>query len=572
MDSSGQLQQSREALLLEVLRKELGGLDPDSLGRLLPRIRWTEVEAGEVLFREGDAADTMYVVVSGRLRATRSEDDREHSIGEISRGETVGEMALLTGGKRSATVQAMRDCVLAGLDTPTFAELARLSPETVMHVARVQFERLQRANHPRRNRLHMSIAVLAAAPGCEARSFASQVQAAINRHAQALLADPSSAPQGPGGETDRQRRLALWLNKLETEAQVLIMPCDDSDPVWMRQCLHSADLVLVLARSGHLPRVPESLMPPALRRLLVVVHRDGATAPSGTAKAQEACAATEHFHYRENSPEDLARLARLLTGKANGIAFAGGGARSFAHLGVLRALKEHGIPLDLAAGTSLGAIVAAGISLDIDLDDLMGRFRIMVQTNPTKRDYLLLPRTSLLSGRKLDRLLPRLLPSADIDDCWKTFACVSANITNPGEHVHRSGPLLPALRATVSIPGVFPPVILENGDLLVDGGVVNNLPADVIRNCGAGRLIACDQGTSNDGRKDTPNAIGIIMRSVILHSDISSRTWRTEADLYFDSMVGNITLLEWDRFDLAVERGYESAKRVLEKVDPADWQ
>ncbi len=196
----------------------------------------------------------------------------------------------------------------------------------------------------------------------------------------------------------------------------------------------------------------------------------------------------------------------------------------------------------------------------------------MVAVNPTKRDYLLIPRTSLLSGRKLDRLLPRLLPSVDIDDCWKAFACVSANISNPGAHIHRSGPLIHALRATLSIPGVFPPVVLPNGDLLVDGGVINNLPADVVRDCGAGRIIACDQGTSKGGMKDTPNAIGIIMRSVILRSDISSRTWRTEADLYFDSLVGNITLLEWHHFDLAVQRGYENAKRVLENVDPADWQ
>jgi len=572
IDASAQLQRSREALLLDVLREELGGLDETSWAKLLPRIRWTDVAAGEALFREGDSADAMYVVVSGRLRATRRDEEGERTIGEISRGETVGEMALLTGGTRSATVQAMRDCVLAGLDTPAFAELARLSPEAVMHVARVQFERLQRANQPRKNRLRLSVAILAADPDCDAQDFARKLQAAIDPCAHALLVEPSAAPRGAGTDSDRQHRLTIWLNELETQAPILIMPGDPSDPVWTRQCLHSADLVLMLARSGHRPAIPENLIPPALRRLLVVVHSDGSTPPSGTAGAKEACAAAAHFHFREDSPADLSRLVRLLTGRANGIAFAGGGARSFAHLGVLRALQEHGIPLDLAAGTSLGAIVAAGVSLDIDLDDLMERFRIMVQVNPTKRDYLLIPRTSLLSGRKLDRLLPRLLPSVDIDDCWKAFACVSANITNPGAHIHHTGPLIHALRATVSIPGVFPPVVLPNGDLLVDGGVINNLPADVVRDCGAGRIIACDQGTSKGGKKDTPSAIGIIMRSVILHSDISSRTWRTEADLYFDSLVGNITLLEWHHFDLAVQRGYENAKRVLENVDPADWQ
>ena len=309
-----------------------------------------------------------------------------------------------------------------------------------------------------------------------------------------------------------------------------------------------------------------------MKRTLVVLHRDGSTAPSGTAKAVAACQASSHFHLRENSPGDFARLGRLLTGRAVGISLAGGGARSFCHLGVMRALAEHGIPRDIATGTSLGAIVASGIALDLDLEDLMQRFRVMVQVNPTKGDYLLIPRTSLLSGRKLDRLLPRLLPDTDIEDCWKDFACLSANITNPGAHVHHEGKLLRALRATVSIPGVFPPVATENGELLVDGGVVNNLPADVARDLGAGRLIACDQGGTASGKADKPNAMGIIMRSVILHSRISGRAWKTAADLYFESPVSDISLLDWERFDLAVKRGYDNAKKILEDVDPADWQ
>ena len=565
------LQESREALLYEVLDKELGGLHEEARAHLRSAVRWTQLSAGETLFREGDEGDAMYVVVSGRLRASREEDGRTVVVGEIARGETVGEMALLTGGKRSATVEAMRDCVLAGLDSPAFAQLARLSPESVMHVARVQFDRIQRANHPRSaDRLRLSVAVLAADPGCDAFAFAQRLEKEIARRGQTVLAVSKNAPDGP--ERDRKSRLAMWLNELEASAQFLVMPCDGTDEVWAEQCLRSADLVLILARQGEPPRLPDDRIPRGVKRTLVVLHRDGSTAPSGTAKAVASCQATSHFHLRENSPGDFARLGRLLTGRAVGISFAGGGARSFCHLGVMRALAEQGIPLDIATGTSLGAIVASGIALDLDLADLMQRFRVMVQINPTKRDYLLIPRTSLLSGRKLDRLLPHLLPDTDIEDCWKDFACVSANITNPGAHLHHEGKLLRALRATVSIPGVFPPVATENGELLVDGGVVNNLPADVARDLGAGRLIACDQGGTASGKADKPNAMGIIMRSVILHSRISGRAWKTAADLYFESPVSDISLLEWESFDLAVKRGYDNAKKILEHVDPADWQ
>jgi NTE family protein len=574
VENDPNLQASHAALLHEVLREELGEFEPGVWEKLLPAIRWKELAAGETLFRESEEGDAMYVVVSGRLRATREEDGEVRTIGDIGRGETVGEMALLTGDPRSATVHALRDCVLAGLDRPTFNELSRACPQTVIHVAKVQFDRIQRANRPRSlEKQRLSVMVLSTDPSCEAAPVAARLHKEIAaRGYQVALATAQQAPVG--NEGDRRHRLAIWLNEQEASATHLIMAGDRHDQDWNRQCLRSADAVLLLARPGHIPDLPKDLLPQSIRRILLVLHPEGSVPPRGTAEAMAACGADSRFHLRENSRNDWSRLGRWLTGRAVGIAFAGGGARSFAHLGVIRALQEHGVPLDTAAGTSLGAIVASGVSLDFDMDELMRRFRIMVQTNPTKRDYVLIPKTSLLSGRKLDRLLPHLLPDTTIEDCWKGFACVSANLTHPAAYVHRSGSLLQALRSTVSIPGVFPPVRLKSGDLLVDGGVVNNLPADILRDFGAGRIIACDQGgrAASDEKADTPNAIGIIMRSVILHSRISGRAWRTAADLYFDSPVGGIGLLEWGRFDEAVQRGYDNARRVLENFDPAPWQ
>jgi len=574
VETEPNLQESHATLLREVLGEELGELDPNVWEKLLPAIRWKRLTAGETLFREGEDGDAMYVVVSGRLRASREEDGKIRTLGDIGRGETVGEIALLTGELRSATVCALRDCVLAGLDRPTFNELARACPEAVMHVAKVQFDRIQRANLPRSlGKQRLSIMVLSADPACEAEPIAVKLhEEIIARGHQSTLATVQQVPSGSGA--DRRHRLAIWLNEQEAASTHLVMAGVPQDEDWNRQCLRSADAVLIVAGPGRKPSLNTDLLPQTLRRILLVVHPDGSVPPRGTAEAMAACGADSRFHLRENSRDDWARLGRWLTGRAVGIAFAGGGARSFAHLGVIRALQEHGVPLDTAAGTSLGAIVASGISLDLSMDDLMQRFGTMVTTNPTKRDYVLIPRTSLLSGRKLDRLLPHLLPDTAIEDCWKGFACVSANLTNPAAHVHKSGSLLQALRSTVSIPGVFPPVRLKSGDLLVDGGVVNNLPADVLRDFGAGRIIACDQGgaATSNGKADTPNALGIIMRSVILHSRISGRTWRTEADLYFDSPVAGIGLLEWGKFDEAVRRGYDNARRVLETFDPAPWQ
>lgn len=567
------LQEAHGTLLREVLNEELGGLNAEAWQHMRSSVLWKQLPAGEILFHEGDEADAMYVVVSGRLRVTHAEGGQSRVVGEITRGETVGEMGLLTGRCRSATVQAMRDCVLAGLDSPAFTELARLCPEAIMHVTRIQFERIERANRPHGARqLRLSIAILPANPHSDAAAFAVRLQEEIGRHCHVVTARRAAAPvNSTDGPASRKNRLSIWLNELEASAPVLLMPCDRSDATWTQQCLYSADIALILVPAGQQPDLADCTIPSGVKRMLVILHPDGAKAPENTATIRKACGAEAHFHLRENLPADFSRLARLLTGRAVGISFAGGGARSFCHLGVLRALQEHGIPLDIATGTSLGAIIAAGVSLDIRLDDLIERFRIMAQANPTRRDYLLIPRTSLLSGRKLDRLLPQLLPDTGIEDCWKNFACVSANITNPGPHLHSGGKLLHALRATVSIPGVFPPVALAGGDLLVDGGVVNNLPADVARDAGAGRLIACDQGGNSNGA-DKPGAMSIIMRSATLHSRISGRIWKSAADLYFESPVSDISLLEWGRIDLAIKRGYDNAVKMLQDVNPADWQ
>ena len=410
MDSDDSLLNSHAALLRDVLREELGELQPGVWEKLLPAIRWKQLAAGETLFREGETGDAMYVVVSGRLRATREEDDETRAVGDIGRGETVGEMALLTGDPRSATVHALRECVLAGLDRPTFNELSQAAPQTVIHVAKVQFDRIQRANRPRSlEKQRLSVMVLAADPSCDARPVAAALREEIaKRGHQSTLATADQAPEGKG--SDRRHRLAIWLNEKEAAATHLVMAGDRQDEDWNRQCLRSADAVLLLSRPDHRPSLPPDLLPKSLRRILLVMHPDGSTPPQGTAEAMASCGAESRFHLRENSGDDWARLGRWLTGRAVGIAFAGGGARSFAHLGVIRALREHGVPLDTAAGTSLGAIVASGVSLDLGMDDFMSRFQIMVDTNPTKRDYLLIPKTSLLSGRKLDRLLPQHRP------------------------------------------------------------------------------------------------------------------------------------------------------------------
>ena len=218
-----------------------------------------------------------------------------------------------------------------------------------------------------------------------------------------------------------------------------------------------------------------------------MLHETG-IANGVAARWQASLPGIRHHHVRGSA--DFERVVRLLTGRAVGLVLSGGGARGFAHLGVVRALREHGVPIDLVGGTSMGGILAAGVAKDWDDAELVERFRrCFVDTNPLS-DFTL-PVVSLVSGRKVGMLLRRELGDLDIEDLPLPFFCVSSNLTTGRIAVHQRGPLWRWLRASVAIPGVLPPVF-QGGEVFVDGGSMNNLPVDVMRASGRGAVIGVD--------------------------------------------------------------------------------
>jgi predicted acylesterase/phospholipase RssA len=239
---------------------------------------------------------------------------------------------------------------------------------------------------------------------------------------------------------------------------------------------------------GAVAGAPGNALGIAARRTGVVARR------SHRRRHREPLARTES---RNGSPPRApsprcARLARLLTGRGIGLTLSGGGARGLAHIGVVKALRQANIAIDAVGGTSLGAILGAGVAMEWTHDELVDRFRrAFVDTNPLN-DYTL-PLMSLVSGRKVTRLLRGEFGELQIEDLPLPFYCVSSNLTTGRLAVHRTGSLWRWLRASVAIPGVLPP-IFHQGDVHVDGGAMNNLPVDVMREVGRGPIIGVDVG------------------------------------------------------------------------------
>jgi NTE family protein len=269
---------------------------------------------------------------------------------------------------------------------------------------------------------------------------------------------------------------------------------------------------------------------------------------------------SSHHHILDRN--DLGRLTRLVTRRGVGLVLSGGGARGFAHLGVIRALREARVPIDFVGGASIGSIVAAGVAMGWSDEEMRQRYRrSFVDTNPVN-DYTF-PRIALTRGRKVSRLLEREYGAMQIEDLRLPFFCMSANLTTGQAFEHRRGLLCGALRASVAIPGVMPPVI-QGDAVLVDGAAINNLPVDVMRRHAPGLVIGSDVGVDRtSGVPGHFNIFQILVYAGLVSSAAGESVQRRLADVLLKPPLVNVDLLDWQAFDRAIEAGYAYAREAL---------
>jgi NTE family protein len=288
-----------------------------------------------------------------------------------------------------------------------------------------------------------------------------------------------------------------------------------------------------------------------------------------------------HMHVREGRAADLGFLSRMVGGRAIGMVCAGGGARGFAHIGVIRALREAGIPIDLVGGTSMGAIVAAGAAFEWDDAELLERMHHVFGTNNPVNDYTL-PIIALVRGQKVAKRLRHHFGELTMESTWRPFFAVSTNLTTCLAHVHDSGPIWRALRATSALPGILPPMI-ENGEILVDGAVMNNFPVDIMQFRRRGPVIGVDMPTDHgfvstigdfeelsayhrfQGRRTHPvNVFSVISRTATASSLNHTLRARELADLVIAPDVRHVGLLHWHALRSTADAAYASTMAQLE--------
>jgi NTE family protein/lysophospholipid hydrolase len=593
-----------------------------------------DLTAGETLFREGEPGDSLYLILSGRLRlslssgdgdaiAESSRESKGRLLTELGKGDIVGEMALLTGEPRSATAIAVRDSQLARLDSAAYHRIAAEHPAEVLGMfSRQLAARLRAQNQGRlpQGRAPVAVAVLSISGHAghgHASTFAAELAGQLaafgptlhlNRNVLDQLFSvgrwgyASGEGRAPSTSEAAERRLLAWLGDQELNHRHVIYEADATPGAWTSRCLRQADLLLVVAeatadRAACADTLAQLMhaAPSIENRVLVLLHpveslacgaSGAACAPGQTRAWKQALGFSRHEHVRQGARQDVARVTRMLNGRAVGLTLGGGFALGLAHIGVIDAMRHLGIPIDYVGGTSMGAIIAAACAMHFTHAQMLEVMRKGC-VEALKGDFTL-PLLSLLTGRKVGVALSEYLAGLDIEDFWLPYFSISASLVNARMVVHREGDALRSVLASCRAPGMFPPIAWD-GDVLVDGGLVNNIPADVMRqSVGNGIVIAADVspekeflggqefGTHVSGWRVVYNNLNpfrkrrmgtmadVLMRLIRLGGVSHTQQIRSSADLYLSVPLQQFTFRDFSRGEDLAQAGYDCAMASFE--------
>jgi predicted acylesterase/phospholipase RssA/CRP-like cAMP-binding protein len=591
--------------LARVLTDLLGELDRSALLDLQAELVWQQLSHDEVLFHQGDPGDAAYIVVNGRLCiSVVLPDGSEHDVDESGPGDIVGEFALLTGESRSATVRAIRETNVVKMTPPVFSHLLERYPQAMMQIARIIIKRHKRSLRytPAERIGAINLALLPASPSIVLTENAHQLAVCLSEfgrvlHLNSTRLDQIYGQQGAAQiplDTPTSAILDSWMSAQETQYRYILYEADPEFSTWTRRCVRQADRIVLLAQSNENP-VPGPLeaaiqtMDSKGRVELVLLHPANVTRPTETSRWLSQRKVHAHYHVSMNDDAHYHRLARLLIGQANGLVLSGGGARGFAHLGVLRALEELNIPIDRIGGTSMGSLIGAGVAMGRENEEM---WQLAHSFSSPRRifDYTL-PFVSLMASKKVTRLMMELFGELHIEDLWQPYFCISANLTQAEPVVHQRGPLWKSVRASIAIPGVFTP-ILHEGDVLVDGGAMNNFPLDIMYDlCEGGTVIGSNVspqremaaaykfGANLSGwqvlwnrinpfaeRMVIPALTANLTRTLELNSVYKVKSEETLADLLIQPDVSKYSSMDYAAYEAIIEAGYREAKRQLEAV------
>lgn len=556
---------------------------PDSLEAALERVfrdqntkaSWFALTGGELLFSAGDAPDSLYLVRSGRLGVFREEPNQPPQfLGVIKPGEPVGEMALIAGSPHTSSVVALRDSEILALPAEVFFEAVKTQPDVMIELSRLM---LHRARERSPGLTEPSVFGFVSVRARPIRAFVERVAAEVEAQGFTCQVVDHSALSSA----------SEWFSRVEDSHDFVLYVAELDEPAWANLCARQVDrLFLVGDALTAPPSTIPSLTAHGLQQFtdLILLRDPRMRRPANTCVWLNAVKPGRWLHAMEGDAADAARIARIVTGSAVGLVLSGGGARAYAHIGAIRALHRAGMRFDFLGGASMGAVVAAGPALGWTDEELDGHIReAFVKSDPLSD--LAFPLIAMTRAGKVARLLEEAYGDVEIADMPLPFFAVSSNLTSGRIEVHRRGLLRRAMRASISIPGVMPPVVMD-GQVLVDGAVLKNFPTEVMRQLNSGPIVGVDMSQmrgvdphslenppswwrwiASGAWKKGPPIVSVLMRAATITTDADLESSRAETDLLILPMPEGSDIRDWKIYDPVVAAGEAAAEAALAELD-----
>jgi len=556
-------------------------LDDDGRQTLVREVEWLRLDAGDVLFEQGDVADAAYFVIRGRVRAFVRDRDGERAVGDRGPGGPVGEVGVLADVPRTATVRAVRDTELVRVDPMAFDRIMARDLRITVPIVRVIAQRLADALVGGPSDVNRaSVVGLVVAPDQTARDAADSIADELGRRT-------GVARVRHGDEPITSLIARLDENERHGIMTVLEVAAGEDAASTLRQ----ADRVVVVQPEGSAVDARADDLLEGYRRTgvgthteLVLVHTSR-HAPAGTAARAEQY--DEVHHVRAGARADFARIARHLTGTAIGLVLGGGGARAMAHIGAYRALLEAGIPIDRVGGSSIGGVIAAEIAGGMPADDMQEVNRREFGSARLDRRFTF-PLVSLLSPVAQRQILEHIFCAADYEDLWLPSFVTVVDLTNCRLALMKRGRVARWMLAAVTPPGIWPPIVGDDGALYVDGAILDNLPVVPMRALGPSRVISISvsrqpafvagQGVEEAptplayarhlaGRRGAsvfPNLVQTLNRTALVTGLERHGDARDASDCYIAPPLDRFGLADYARLDEIVTVGYDAMCRALD--------
>lgn len=466
-------------------------LNDEGIQTILPQFNKLELKQHETLFYQGDASEYIYVLVSGKLSAAITNAAGEtRVIGYIEAGEAIGESGALTAEPRALTIKAVDKSVLYRLSSQHFIEIAHQYPAmlfaTIDPVIKRSRSIIQLLSSEKVNR---HLVIVPANKNVSLQDFADKIRSHLQNYPSVtMISDYDTEFHKISSEALKEKIINVEKNTKKSHKFLYLLK--SSDTPLAKLALRRAQIIYITAYGHQTPKVDQLLIdrfktqrihyrPDAA---LILLHSKNTIFPQNSAGWLAQMNFDIYHHVRMKVNKDFLRLLRFIRGKAVAVILSGGGTRGWAHLGAIKALRERKIPIDMIGGTSVGAIVAGCYAIHESYDDAYDRFYKVIagSANSVSWRSLTWPIISIFNAKNFTLSLMDVFENTKIENLWMPYFCISCNLANHTEEIHRQGLLWQKTRASSSIPGIIPPMVINN-ELHLDGGLLNNLPVDVAR-------------------------------------------------------------------------------------------